>query len=553
MKTQVKSIIVSLLITTILAAIGYYFFLPVINIKAADFWISVSALIIVYILSYEFCLLIFHAYKYADFNSVSHKPSIYLSVVLILLVVAFGLCNLFTSPLLHAKRYASLLKVNEDCDFNTDLSQTLSSDAIAIMDTSSARKLGNRKLGSLNNLVSQYNVSNDYTQISYDNSPAKVSALEYAGFFKYMKNKKSGIPGYVLVSPVDMPAEYVTLNENMKYVPSAYFSHNLMRTIRFAYPTKMIYNAHFEIDEEGIPYYVASVYDNKIGIFGGRDVSGMVTVNPVDGSTSYYKISEIPDWIDLVYDGDLICSQYNYYGTLQKGYWNSKLSAVGCKVTTDDYGYIAMDNDIWIYTGVTSVNSDASNIGFILANERTKEANFYTIAGADEASAQTAAEGEVQQYGYKASFPSLINIDGYATYIMVLKDSGGLVKMYAAVNAEQYNIVTTASTQKECIEKYKRRMSGGIDSALEEESLTTDQQVTSSQEEIIDESLFTEQQVTIKKLEQIVVNGNTYIYLLTTEDALYHAKYVDVLPMINVSSGDTLTIRVYNDQFLCEN
>ncbi len=553
MKTQVKSIIVSLLITTILAAIGYYFFLPVINIKAADFWISVSALIIVYILSYEFCLLIFHAYKYADFNSVSHKPSIYLSVVLILLVVAFGLCNLFTSPLLHAKRYASLLKVNEDCDFNTDLSQTLSSDAIAIMDTSSARKLGNRKLGSLNNLVSQYNVSNDYTQISYDNSPAKVSALEYAGFFKYMKNKKSGIPGYVLVSPVDMSAEYVTLNENMKYVPSAYFSHNLMRTIRFAYPTKMIYNAHFEIDEEGIPYYVASVYDNKIGIFGGRDVSGMVTVNPVDGSTSYYKISEIPDWIDLVYDGDLICSQYNYYGTLQKGYWNSKLSAVGCKVTTDDYGYIAMDNDIWIYTGVTSVNSDASNIGFILANERTKEANFYTIAGADEASAQTAAEGEVQQYGYKASFPSLINIDGYATYIMVLKDSGGLVKMYAAVNAEQYNIVTTASTQKECIEKYKRRMSGGIDSALEEESLTTDQQVTSSQEEIIDESLFTEQQVTIKKLEQIVVNGNTYIYLLTTEDALYHAKYVDVLPMINVSSGDTLTIRVYNDQFLCEN
>lgn len=553
MKTQVKSIIVSLLITIILAAIGYYFFLPVINIKAADFWISVSALIIVYILSYEFCLLIFHAYKYADFNSVSHKPSIYLSVVLILLVVAFGLCNLFTSPLLHAKRYASLLKVNEDCDFNTDLSQTLSSDAIAIMDTSSARKLGNRKLGSLNNLVSQYNVSNDYTQISYDNSPAKVSALEYAGFFKYMKNKKSGIPGYVLVSPVDMSAEYVTLNENMKYVPSAYFSHNLMRTIRFAYPTKMIYNAHFEIDEEGIPYYVASVYDNKIGIFGGRDVSGVVTVNPVDGSTSYYKISEIPDWIDLVYDGDLICSQYNYYGTLQKGYWNSKLSAVGCKVTTDDYGYIAMDNDIWIYTGVTSVNSDASNIGFILANERTKEANFYTIAGADEASAQTAAEGEVQQYGYKASFPSLINIDGYATYIMVLKDSGGLVKMYAAVNAEQYNIVTTASTQKECIEKYKRRMSGGIDSALEEESLTTDQQVTSSQEEIIDESLFTEQQVTIKKLEQIVVNGNTYIYLLTTEDALYHAKYVDVLPMINVSSGDTLTIRVYNDQFLCMN
>ena len=82
----------------------------------------------------------------------------------------------FSSPVFHAKAYANILTVNEDCDFETDLSETLSTDAIAIMDTDSARMLGNRKLGSLSSLVSQYNVSEEYSQINYQGTPVKVSS-----------------------------------------------------------------------------------------------------------------------------------------------------------------------------------------------------------------------------------------------------------------------------------------------------------------------------------------------------------------------------------------
>ena len=96
-----------------------------------------------------------------------------------------------------------------------------------------------------------------------------------------------------------------------------------------------------------------------------------------------------------------------------------------------------MDGDVWVYTGVTSVNADESNIGFVLMNLRTGESKYYNIAGAEEYSAMSSAEGQVQNLGYRASFPSLINIKNIPTYIMVLKDNAGLVKMYALVNVEK--------------------------------------------------------------------------------------------------------------------
>lgn len=553
MKKWQKSLLVSLVITGVLAGIFYYFFLPPLNIRSIEMWIYAVVVLGV------FALL--NAVGNADWKS--EKPGKakktvgdrITSAALMLAgigVIAGVLLVLFSSSLFHAKAYSGILEVQEDCSFEDDLAETVSTDAIAIMDTDSARMLGNRKIGSLTELVSQYDVSEDYSQISYQNTPAKIAALEYAGFFKYMKNRKTGIPGYVMVSPVDMSAQYVELDEKMQYVPSAYFSKDLVRHIRSKYRTEMIWDTWFEVDEEGKPYYVASVYSCKVGLFGGEDIVGAIVVDPVSGDMEYYDTEDVPGWVDIVYDGDLLCSQYDYYGQLRKGFWNSKFSAEGCKVTTSNYGYIAKDNDIWVYTGVTSVNSDASNIGFVLMNERTKEAKFYTIAGADEASAMTAAEGEVQQYGYTASFPSLINVDGNATYIMVLKDDGGLVKMYAAVNAEQYNMVTTASDQKECIEKYRKMMASG-DPEYDGESDgagSSDDTDAAQQGEKADESLYEERAVTVKKLEKIVVDGDTWLYLLTEDGTIYHAKYTDVLSMMGVSEGDQITIKVYGDLFL---
>ncbi len=462
----------------------------------------------------------------------------------ILLVV--GLIALFCSPAFNATQYAAILPVTES-DFATDLAESVGTDSIALMDTASAQMLGDREIGALSDVVSQYDVSWDYTQIDYNGKPIKVAALDYAGFFKWFNNSDVGVSGYVTVDPVSMSASFHRC-EGMKYVPSAYLFEDAARHLWLQYPTLMLDNLHFEIDENGKPYYVASVIDKAIGLFGGRTVSGCVVMDPVTGETVRYDVSAIPRWVDVVFHGDLICEQYNWYGLYQNGFWNSLFAKKDCKqVTTytvsdvveeedveddtpvSDYGYIAKDGDIWIYTGITSVNGDSSNIGFLLANERTGESRYYIIAGADEKSAMAAAEGEVQEKRYQASFPSLINIDGEPTYIMVLKDSGGLVKLYATVNVQQYNLVTTAPTQAECIAKYKALLGIGAPEQPDIAETAT---------------------ITIDAIHSIVIDGNTYLYLADAEGNLYKAKAADHEEMLLLKAGDTVELTLSGKEIL---
>ncbi len=400
-------------------------------------------------------------------------------------------------------------------------------------------------------MVSQYDVS-EYTQIDYKGTPVQVTALRHAGFFKWMRNKNVGTPGYVVVNPVSMKAKYHALGEGMRYIPSAYFSQDLTRHIRFAYPTALFGNVHFEIDEEGNPWYVASTYEHRVGLFGGRQATGVILVNPVNGQMQRMSVDEAPRWVDVIYDGDLICDQFNAYAQLQSGFWNSIIGQSGCRKVTEyagsddddvktDYGFIAKDGDIWIYTGVTSVNNDSSNIGFILANERTEETIYIPAAGADEFSAMSSAEGEVQEKGYQASFPSLILVDDTPTYIMVLKDSGGLVKMYAAVNVEQYNIVATAATQDECINKYRALIRGDITA---EQALAEDTTVPVSTEN------YEKLTVKIRKIRTMDHGGDTYIYIVDENDHIYQAKYADVLGMLLVEEGDEVTLLSDGEHFI---
>lgn len=460
------------------------------------------------------------------FSILPYIPPIALAVI----IIGAGIIG---STMFNATSYAAILKV-DDSDFTADLSESVETDSIALMDTASARMLGDREIGALSDVVSQFDVSDDYIQIDYNGKPVKVSALEYAGFFKWMNNKE-GVKGYVTVDPVSMSASFQK-SEGMKYIPSAYFLDDAKRHIWLEYPTLMTENLHFEIDENGKPYYIATIVDKTISLFGGKTVSGCIVLDPVSGETVRYDVSDIPRWIDVVFHGDLICEQYNWYGMYQNGYINSLFAKKGCKqVTTyssdddssdekpvSDYGYVAKDGDIWIYTGVTSVNGDSSNIGFLLANERTGESRYYSVAGADEKSAMVAAEGEVQEKGYQASFPSLINVEGNPTYIMVLKDSGGLVKLYAAVNVEQYNIVTTAATQSECIAKYKAML--GI----------SETQTPTEETKIVT--------VTIASVKYIDIDGNTYIYLIDTENNIFKAKASEHENMLLLESGDTVEL-----------
>lgn len=548
-----KNRVVAYVVMTLALAVGVFaawlLLLPAINLQDPLFWVFVVGTLFVWGILASVVEGSFGARKKEDYKAAGIAMAFGGGIAVIGVLIALA-----SSVVFHAKTYADIMPVTEKEAIVDDLPSAETTSSIALMDTDSAAKLGDRKIGSLAEVVSQYDVSGEYSQIAYQDEPLKVSALEYAGIIKYFRNRGAGIPGYITVSPSKMDADYVEMEEGMRYVPSAYFLEDLYRHVRLAYPTALLDGYSFELDEEGNPYYTFPVYENRIFLFGGRDVKGVIALDPITGDSTYYDVGDVPNWIDRVYDGDLLCDQYNWHGLYSGGFFNSIFSQTGCQKITElsdgesedgedsdtkngvDYGYVVKGNDVWVFTGVTSLNSDQSNIGFVLMNERTRECNFYPIAGADEQSAMNAAEGELQQYGYRASFPSLINVDGVPTYIMVLKDASGLVKQYAAVNVEQYNIVATADTQAECINRYNELLGKGalVDDAGQ------------GSEETEDQEKLTPVTVTIAKIEYVTVDGNTWVYILGTDQQIYKTQFgKDANEQImRYNVGDTLSISV---------
>ena len=509
------------------AVIGgfYYAYFPAINIHLEIFW---TTLIVVFL-----SLAIILGAKSSISQMVgrlSKKPSIkefswFAKLCSVLVIVCVGVLivgSALGATLFCSRAYANLLPVDKR-EFTEDIEQSDQVTDIALMDTESARIFGNRKIGSLSDVVSQYEIEADYTQISIKGQPMKVSGLKYASFFKWWNNRNSGVPGYVQVNPVNSEAKYVKLTKPMKYVPSAYFNYNLQRHVQLTYPTKIISGYKFEVDDDGNPYYICPTMTARVGLFGGIDVNGVIICDPIDGECKYYAIGDCPSWVDSVYDGHLLTKKYNWHGMLSGGYINSIIGQKGCKQATDDFGYKIIGDDVWVYTGVTSANGDQSNIGFVMMNQRTSEARYYQVSGAEEHSAMSAAEGEVQEKGYKASFPSLINVSGTPTYIMVLKDAGGLVKLYAMVNVEQYNIVATATSQTKVFEEYKTLLAS--DGKLETE-----------------ENDLKEDTITVQSVEYIDSDDGTMVYIKDTNHQVYKQAFKEDESLIRISAGDVLHV-----------
>ena len=510
------------------AVIGgfYYAYFPAINIHLEIFW---TTLIVVFL-----SLAIILGAKSSISQMVgrlSKKPSIkefswFAKLCSVLVIVCVGVLivgSALGATLFRSRAYANLRPV-DNREFTEDIEQSDQVTDIALMDTESARIFGNRKIGSLSDVVSQYEIEADYTQISIKGQPMKVSGLKYASFFKWWNNRNSGVPGYVQVNPVNSEAKYVKLTKPMKYVPSAYFNYNLQRHVQLTYPTKIISGYKFEVDDDGNPYYICPTMTARVGLFGGIDVNGVIICDPIDGECKYYAIGDCPSWVDSVYDGHLLTKKYNWHGMLSGGYINSIIGQKGCKQATDDFGYKIIGDDVWVYTGVTSANGDQSNIGFVMMNQRTSEARYYQVSGAEEHSAMSAAEGEVQEKGYKASFPSLINVSGTPTYIMVLKDAGGLVKLYAMVNVEQYNIVATATSQTKVFEEYKTLLAS--DGKLETE-----------------ENDLKEDTITVQSVEYIDSDDGTMVYIKDTNHQVYKQAFKEDESLIRISAGDVLHVK----------
>ena len=508
-----KNKLISIFIWVVLVFLYYYFLLPPIHLQSISFWGFFLYVLIVG----SICL---------DFSSLFERRPKFSKISGGFLVIGFGcvglifLVNFIYSPVFMSDMYSKRIDIDMEGNFEEDIEE-VDFDKIPLLDKDSSRKLGDRVMGQIPEMVSQFYVSDLYTQINYQNKIVRVTPLEYHGFFKYMNNHNDGIKGYIEVNSTTGESSLVKLKKGMKYVPSALFSEDLYRYLRMKYPFEVFGTETFEVDDEGNPYWVIPIMDYKaVGLV--TDIEEVILLDPISGSSKKYKVEEVPKWVDHVYSADLILEQVDDWGSYKEGFFNSIFSQKNVVMTTDGYNYLASDDDIYLYTGITSVSSDEANIGFILTNMRTKDTVFYSVAGAEEYSAMDSAKGQVQQMKYTSTFPLLINLNGRPTYLISLKDNAGLVKMYAFVDVVDYQKVTVE------------------DASLGIEKIASDflgsEYVTGSGNTI-------EEEIVVKEITTAVIDGVSYYYLISNNDDKYKVSIKiekDLLPFIK--SGDILKI-----------
>ncbi|MDU7709415.1 MAG: CvpA family protein [Clostridium sp.] len=502
----------------LLASIYYYVTLPAINIHSSDFWMFFIVIIIIAALIY------IRRKKLNRYELKNSKGVKIILGILVVVVAAYLIGTLLSSPIVNAKKYQKLLDV-KDGEFTKDIEE-LSFDQIPLLDRDSAAILGNRKMGSMVDMVSQFEVDDLYSQINYQDQPVRVSPLRYASVIKWLTNQKEGIPAYIKIDMATQNTELVKLKEGMKYTTSDHFNRNIYRHLRFKYPTYIFNDLSFEIDDDGVPYWICPVKKFNIGLFGGTTIGRVVLCNAITGETKDYKIEDAPEWIDRAYSADLLVELYDYYGSLKHGYFNSILGQKDCLKTTTGYNYLAIDDDVWVYTGVTSVSGDQSNVGFVLMNQRTMETKFYGIEGATEDSAMSSAEGQVQNLKYRATFPLLLNISGEPTYFIALKDDAGLVKKYAMVNVQKYQIVAIGDTVSSCEAAYTNLM---YENGIKEVEKDTREIETITAK--------------ITKIAQGVIDGNSHYYvMLEGSDEIFDVSVVDFIDIIKYEVGQEVTV-----------
>ena len=506
------------IITVIIALISEYALLIPLNPRSPQF-----------ILYFSFLLLIFNG-VYFIFNRGFNKIMKYSLILAGILIVLIPVGTFISSPIFNAKSYQKQLVLDKNADFYED-NKTISYESIPVVDRESAIRLGDRKMGEMVDYVSQFEVDQSYEQINYKDNPYRVTPLEYSDLIKWFTNHGDGLPAYIRVNMVSQESEVVKLKEGMKYSKSDHFGRKIERHLRANYPTLMFDTLAFEINDDGIPYWIAPVYEYKIGLFGGKDIVGAVLVNAINGDHDYYDIKKVPEWVDRVYPSNLILTQLENYGKYTNGYLNTLLSQKGVLRPTDGYNYIAINDDVYLYTGLTSVSKDASNVGFAMINLRTKDGKFYNISGAEEYSAMSSAEGEVQNLKYKATFPILINAGGHPTYFLSLKDDANLVKKYAFVSVENYQLVATGDSVAQAEQAYY--------ALLESNGKKTNA------------GDFKTNKLTgiISEINEAVVDGNsTYYFKIEGNDTIFigDISLSDHFPLAKV--GDNVTVEFVNSK-----
>ncbi len=488
----------AILLLVIVAFLLFYFNLPVLNY-------GFIALPIILLVITIIGVFIFTRFKVVNEKKIQlvEKPSKIFIILIGLLLFYIIVFPLFTSlPMFRSQSYKNLIgKVADGTKISNHIAP-ISIDEIRVVDENLAYLLGEKILGSQPALGSQVELGHFCIQ-KVGEDLYWVAPLLHSGFFKWINNQE-GTAGYVMVSATN--ERDVKLVQNVggkdikiKYQPEAFFGSQIERHLYFnGYATVGLADYTFEIDDKGNPFWVATKYDKKIG-FAGNDAIGIVIVDAQTGTMTDYKIADAPKWVDRVQPIDFIEEQLNDWGKYVHGYWN--FSNADKLQTTEGLTLIYGENNksYW-YTGLTSVGKEESAVGFVLVDTRTKETTFYKQSGATEFAAQGSAEGKVQEKGYHSSLPIPYNINNIPTYVMTLKDDGGLVKMYAMVAISDYTIVGVGNSMREALTSFKSayNMTG---SKLNSSSLTNKKQLKS----------------VVTRITNDVKNGNSFYYF-TTKD-----------------------------------
>lgn len=563
-------IVINLLVMLLTAGVAFYFLLPPLNPRDYKFYLYLFIVLGSYVLSAFVTSGAFSKPEYVPYvKRRARIPAVIGGAVLLVLVVGY----IISSPFFRAKNYSRILTI-ENAEFKDTVSliDSMSDfNNVALIDKDAAAALADKTLGDFASLdlESQFELLTvDSTQINFRGSPYRIYPLQYGDIFKWFLNsvtggKYQGIPGYVKVNLNTQQAELVT-GYDIKYSTAEHFNEYLERHLRFQYPTYIFGEISFEIDDEGRPFWVVEHIKKTIGLLGGDDVQGIILVNAETGESEYYtaeqfgaESSEI-SWIDQAYDANLLISQYNYHGKYSGGFWNSLIGQSGVRTASLGYSFLAIDDDVYLYTGVTSVTSDNSILGFFLINQRTKEAYFYNTTGATELAAEQSAQGRVQDMGWKASFPILLNIDGQATYFMALKDNSNVVKSYAMVNVEQYNVVAIPVNQntdlRSCLEQYISGLASLSPAVIIDFDFDgSGPAVTPGDDPDPAETAKTTVSGTVSDIRSAVIGGNTYYYIELDSSGVYYyvaAAVTNKVMLLNVGDSITLTTAEISDDIL---
>ena len=541
-------IVLSVLCTLVLAAVAFYLMLPAVNLKSYDFYIYLGIVAASYVV---FNGLFANVLGKPEYMPYVKKRALVPGIIIGVLVAAVAVGFVVSSEFFRAESYSKIISVRTDGNFSEEIPEedAESFSIIPKLDEDAAAQLASRALGNLQKegYVSQFAVYPQYTQINYKDKPVRVAPLKYDNIIKWLTNMKNGLPGYVIIDMASESTEFKKTENGIKYSPSEHFNRLLKRHLRFEYPTYLFADATFEIDDEGTPYWICARLDKTIGLFGGTDVIGAVIVKADTGESEYYTIDQIRNdkelqWVDRIYDSDLLVEQYNYYGKYQNGFWNSVLGQKDVITTTIGYNYIVKDDDVWMYTGITSVTSDQSITGFALINQRTKETVYYSVTGGTEYSAQQAAEGRVKDLGYKATFPLLLNIGGEPTYFLSLKDPDyNIVQQYALINVAQYNnnkMGATGTDLNKCLASYVAALkSSGISVDIETDNIPDSTEPDKPAEEKLTAS------GNITDIRTAVMGGESYYFIkLDSNEAYFSIAASTDKSVVILNKGDSVTV-----------